>query len=249
MASYTARVLALRWFASALFIVSVPVFLLLSNVRIATMEPRVYSYGFANYQVAEVTGIDRVYLDRAAGDMVRYFGDDRPLLTTRVTIEGQEQPLFSAKEALHMRDVKRLFHGVFFLHEVAFVYLAGYVVTVYLWAHERSLRRLAAQCIRAGYITAGVLAVAGVVASVGFDALFFAFHLVSFANDFWALDPLRDHLIQMFPRDFWFTVTLAVGVATMMEGLLLSLLGYALRVWLERGATPSPRTAVIAEIR
>ncbi len=239
--------LALRWFASALFLIAVPVFLLLSNVRIATMEPRVYSYGFANYGVAELTGIDRAQLDRAGGDIVRYFGDARPLLTTRVTIEGQEQPLFSAKEALHMRDVKQLFQGVFFLHEVAFIYIAGYVVAVYLWARERSLRRLAGQCIRGGFITAGVLAVGAVVATVGFDALFLAFHLVSFANDFWALDPARDHLIQMFPRDFWFTVTIAVGVATVMEGLLLSLLGYALRAWLERGVSPDQRAAVVAE--
>ena len=32
----------------------------------------------------------------------------------------------------------------------------------------------------------------------------------------------------LHPRDFWFTVTLAVGVATVMEGLLLALLGYGL---------------------
>ncbi len=238
--------IALRWLASALFIAAIPVFLLLSNVRIATMEPRVYGYGFSTYGVAEVTGLDRAQLDRAAVDIVRYFADDRPLLTTRVSIGGQEQPLFTAREALHMRDVKGLFQAVFWLQEVAFVYLAVYVVAVYIWARERPLRRLARQCMTAGYVTAGVLAVGAVIAAIGFDSLFLAFHLVSFANDFWALDPLHDRLIQMFPRDFWFIVTLAVGVATVMEGMLLSLLGYALRSWLDRTAvvvSPPPPSA------
>jgi integral membrane protein (TIGR01906 family) len=234
-------VIALRWLAAVLFIASVVVFLLLSNVRIAAMEPRVYGYSFSAYQVPEVTGIDRGQLDRAAVDIVRYFGDSRPLLTTRVTIGGQDQPLFSPKEALHMRDVKALFGAVFVVHEMAFIYLAGYIVAVYLWARERSLARLASQFIRAGVLTAGIVMVAGAVAAVGFDTLFTLFHLVSFANDFWELDPTRDHLIQMFPRDFWFTVTMAVGVATIMEGLLLALAGYGLRAWLRRTPREEPR--------
>lgn len=229
-----------RWFASALFVLCIPVFLVLSNVRVAAMEPRVYEFSFARYDVAAVTGIDGAQLDAAARDIVRYFGDERPLLTTQVTAGGQEQPLFSPREALHMRDVKALFRHAFVLHEITFAYIVAYVAAVFLWSHERSLLRLASHCALAGTLTAGTLAVAALLAVVGFDALFLRFHLLSFANDFWALDPARDHLIQMFPRDFWFTVTLAVGVATVMEGALLALAGRGLRAWLER-APGAPR--------
>jgi integral membrane protein (TIGR01906 family) len=236
-----------RWFASALFVLCVPIFLLLTNVRVAAMEPRVYEYSFATYDVPEVTGVDRAQLDAAARDIVTYFADERPLLTTQVTIDREPQPLFTPREALHMRDVKALFRKAFVLHEITFAYFVAYIAAVFLWSHERSLLRLASQCILAGAVTAGVLTVAALVSVVGFDALFRGFHLLSFANDFWELDPTRDHLIQMFPRDFWFTVTLAVGAATIAEGALLAFAGLGLRAWLRRTpsvprleATPAP---------
>lgn len=223
-----------RWLASALFVLCVPIFLLLTNVRIAAMEARVYEYSFATYDVPTVTGIDREQLDAAASDIVAYFGDNRPLLTTEVTTNGQPGPLFTPREALHMRDVKALFRQTFVLQEITFAYFVAYIAAVFLWSHERSLLRLASQCITAGAVTAGVLAVAAVASVVGFDSLFRSFHLLSFANDFWELDPTRDHLIQMFPRDFWFTVTLGVGIATVAEGALLALAGLGLRAWLRQ---------------
>ncbi len=235
---------AARWLATALFVAAVPVFLVLSNVRVATMEPRVYEYGFNRYGVAEVTGIERPELNRAAVDIVRYFGDSRTLLTTRVEVGGQKQPLFTSREALHMQDVKTLFRRAFFLHEVAFGYIAIYITAVFLWARERPLRRLSSQLIAAGSATAGLLALAALASLVSFDALFYGFHLVSFANDLWQLDPARDRLIQMFPRDFWFTVTIGVGVATVMQGLLLVLAGYALRAWFGRPSLALPRSTM-----
>ncbi len=228
--------LAVRWVGSALFVVAAMLFVVLSNVRVAALEPRVYSYSFSTYDAPAATGIDRAQLDFAARDIVRYFRDDRELLTTRVVVDGEEQALFTPKEALHMRDVKSLFGRVFRLHELAFVYVVAYVGAVFVWARERPLTQLARLCVWAGALTVGVLAVAAGATLVGFDALFRQFHVLSFANDFWELDPTRDHLVQMFPRDFWFDVTLGVGIAAMLEGALLMLLGVSLRLWLQRGA-------------
>ena len=236
-----------RWLSTALFIVLVPVFLVLSNVRVATMEPRVYDYSFDHYDVSEVTRLDRTQLTGAARDFVHYFQDSRPLLTTRVVLGGQEQPLFSQKETLHMKDVKALFQAVFVVHEVALAYVLAYVGAVFVWSHERSMRTLANQLIRAGIGTVGALTVAALAMLVGFDQLFYLFHRLSFANDLWELNPLTDHLIQMFPRDFWFMVTIAIGVATIIEGSLLVLAGYALRTWFDR-STARPTQPELVEV-
>lgn len=233
---YDASMQVARWVATALFYLAVPVFLVLSNVRVATMEPRVYDYSFDRYGVDVVTRMDRTQLSAAARDLVRYFQDDRPALATRVVVDGQEQPLFNQRETVHMQDVKTLFGWVFLAHQIALAYVLAYVTAVFLWARERSLRTLAGQLIRGGVVTVGVLGVAAAASLVGFDAIFYMFHVISFANDFWLLNPATDRLIQMFPRDFWFMVTLAVGFATMMEGALLVLAGYGLRAWLDRAA-------------
>ena len=80
-------------------------------------------------------------------EIVDYFRNDESQLSIRVSIDGREQSLFNPREVQHMRDVKALFRGVFRLHEIAFVYVVGYVAAVFLWSRERSMRRLAQQCI------------------------------------------------------------------------------------------------------
>ena len=230
---------AARWVAAAVFIVCIPVFLVLTNVRIATTEERVYGYAFSAYDIPAVTGIPRPELDRAAHELVQYLTSSDPdsLLDIRVHVTGGEsQPLYNEREILHMRDVKRLFQFVFRVHEVAFAYILVYVAGVYLWSREQSLRRLARQAVVAGIATAVALGVAAVAMLIGFDQLFLAFHLVSFANDFWQLDPATDRLVQMFPEGFWFDVSIGVGVLTVIEGGLVALGGYAYLEWSERRA-------------
>jgi integral membrane protein (TIGR01906 family) len=210
-----------RWGAAALFLIALPLLLLLSNVRIAAGEPAVFGYSFDRYDAVETTGVARPELDRAARD------DDRELLDIRVAIDGREQALFNPREVLHMRDVKDLFGSIFRLHELALVYVVGYIAAVFLWARERSMRHLARLVALGGGITVGTLVLASGGVLIGFDDLFRQFHVLSFSNDFWQLDPDRDRLIQMFPRGFWFDATLGVGLLTMLEAALLSAVGLA----------------------
>ena len=229
---------AARWIAAALFVASIPVFLLLTNVRVATAEAHVYAFGFSRYNVVAVTGIERAELDRAAREVVDYLSsnDGSALLDVRVAVRGQTQPLFNEREVGHMLDVKRLFQFFFRLHELAFVYIAVYITAIFLWTRERSIRRLAQQAVVGGIVTAVALAVGAAAVLVGFDQLFTAFHLVSFANDLWLLNPATDRLVQMFPQGFWFDVSLLVGVLTIVEGGLVGFAGYAYLEWSERGA-------------
>ena len=62
---------------------------------------------------------------------------------------------------------------------------------------------------------------------------FLMFHLISFSNDLWQLDPSRHYLIAMFPQNFFFDATVAIAIATIFEALLLTLLSsYSVRLWL-----------------
>ena len=68
-----------------------------------------------------------------------------------------------------------------------------------------------------------------VVASLfNFDRLFLQFHLLSFSNDLWLLDPSRDYLIMLFPQGFWYDMAIycglaAGGIAVLMGGVTGSL--------------------------
>ncbi len=211
-----------RWLSSLTFVVALPLFLVLTNVRVAASEPRIQILGFAAYDVAATTGVARIELDEAARDLSRYFRDDRQALGTRVHIDGEEVALFNPREVGHMRDVKALMQTVFRLQEFAFVYVALYICLAVLWTRERSLRRLARLSLSAGLLTCALLGFAAAAMLVGFEELFVQFHLLSFSNDLWQLDPRTDRLIQMFPLDFWFQVSIAVGVISILEGAAIA---------------------------
>src|SRR5690606_32897059 len=111
------------------------------------------------------------------------------LLDIRVERGEQVVPLFNQREILHMRDVRDLFRLTYRIHEFAMVYIVGYVAAVYLWSRERSMRRLAREAITAGGITVGLLGMGAIAVTLGFDSLFEQFHILSFSNDFWQLNP------------------------------------------------------------
>jgi integral membrane protein (TIGR01906 family) len=196
--------------------------LITTNVRWAANEVRLYQYSFDEYDAEAATGISRGELDRAADKLVRYFNNDDETIRIFVQEDGRRVPLFNERETSHLTDVKNLFRTVFRVQEASLAFALAFVVAVFIWAVEAPLRVLARILLQASLFTLGLLALFGVLALVGFDELFLRFHLVAFTNDLWKLNPATDHLIQMFPRDFWFDATMLVAGLTAVEAVLLA---------------------------
>lgn len=225
--------------ATIFFVLSLPLFLITTNVRFVGTESLLWKWGFERYNAEASTGIDRAQLDRAADDIADYFRNDDPYLRTRVVIDGRIEPLYNPRETVHMADVKSLFGAVFFLHGVTTAFVLTYIVGVFVWAGESSVRALARQVLRAmGLLTAIALTFAG-ASALGFDRAFAQFHLLIFDNDFWKLNPTTDHLIQMFPEAFFFEMALLLVGLTLVEGALLGLVAWWY-LWRQRGQEGAP---------
>jgi len=210
-----------RRVATVLFVLSIPLLLITSNVRWAANEPRLYEYSFDHYDAEARSGVARSDLDYAARDLIRYFNDDRSTIQTLVTQDGQRVPLYNERETSHLHDVKNLFRTVFRVQEASLAFALVYVVGIFVWASEASLRLLARTVLGASLFTLALLVLAAAGALVGFDELWAKFHVLAFTNDLWKLDPETDHLIQMFPEDFWLDSTLLVAGLTAVEALAL----------------------------
>jgi integral membrane protein (TIGR01906 family) len=65
----------------------------------------------------------------------------------------------------------------------------------------------------------------GLGALFNFEWLFLQFHLLSFANDFWLLDPTRDYLIMLFPGGFWYDAFLFCALTIAAEAVILGGVG------------------------
>lgn len=196
--------------------------LVTSNLRWAANETRLYHYSFDKYDAEVTTGISRSQLDRAADKLVRYFNDDNETIRIFVQEDDRRVSLFNERETGHLTDVKNLFRAVFRVQEASLAFALVFMVAVFIWATEAPLRLLARIVLQVSLFTLGLLALFGVLALVGFDELFLRFHLVAFTNDLWKLNSATDHLIQMFPRDFWFDATMLVAGLTAAEAVLLA---------------------------
>lgn len=216
----------LQWVMGALLILAVPVFLFASNIRYVANEVRLYSYGFDKYQVSLDTGIERDELVRAARELIRYFNSGKGLVDIKVKKQGETIPLFTEREAIHLRDVRDLFQGCFRVQEIAAGYIVLFAILGYFWWRRKWLRNLARWLFWGSVLTVALIAILGIGALFDFEALFWQFHVVSFANDFWQLDPAQHYLIRMFPEGFWRDVTLIVAVATLLEAIFISGLAY-----------------------
>ena len=212
----------LRSLALLLFVIAVPVTLVATNVRFVANEGRLYEYGFDKHDAEARTGLARDDISRAGRELRRYFNNDEETIHVLVEEDGREVSLFSARETAHLRDVKGLIQLTFRIQEMGVAYVLAYVVGVFVWAREGSLRRLATQVLAASLVVVVAIAAVSAVALLGFDRAFEQFHFLAFDNDLWRLNPRTDRLIQMFPEGFWFDTTMLVGLLTLAEVAVLA---------------------------
>lgn len=211
-----------RMLATLVFLIALPVALITTNIRLLANAPDVYAYAFDRYNAEDTTGLSRADLDNTAAALRRYFNNDEKTFYYTVTEGGLSGPVFNARETRHMEDVKRLFSYVNLAQELTVVYVLAYVISFFIWAREGNVRQLATQSLLGVGLGAVLLGGVGVFAAFGFSSAFDRFHGVLFANDFWQLNPRTDHLVQMFPEDFWRDMTIVLGAMSAVEGLLIA---------------------------
>lgn len=209
----------MRIVAKWLFILCLPVLLLTASIAGAVNSLWLYKYGFEKYGVSQTTGLAPPELEKAAKGLIDYFNSGQENIDITVMKGGQPLVLFNEREVAHLRDVKGLFWMDYRVLLGTLVYALAYVcLSFFLW---KDRRRLAWGLVGGGGLTLLLVLAMGLGALFDFDWLFWQFHLISFANDFWLLDPTRDYLIMLFPQGFWYDVTLFCALATAAGALIL----------------------------
>ena len=212
--------------------VAMPLFLIAANVRIVTESGWFYTYAFDRYGVSERTGIEPDELQRVADDFKTYFRSDEERLEVRATVYGEERNLFREREnpAHDRREAPDAGRGLD-RARWSFYTMAGLALALLALIG----RRAALLTVGRG-LTAGGGAVLRHPHRAG-DRVgrrlstrsSTRFHLISFANDLWLLDPRRDFLVMIFPETFFRDATLAIAGLTLGQAALTGIVIYALR--------------------
>ena len=211
-----------RAVVTLLFVVAVPVLLIAASVAWAVNDLGLYARGFDKYDIPTVTGIEREDLVQVGREIRSYFHSTQEPLDVRTRIYGREQVLFNYREVIHMADVKDLIWVVYGTGALALLFMSGVGVVGFVRKGRSFTPALCRRILWGAEATVGLVALVGLISLVVFDQLFLLFHRVSFANDFWQLDPRRDFLVMMFPEGFWLDATLFVAFLTLGGAALLA---------------------------
>jgi len=191
-------------FTKLLFTLSLAAFILSATVCTAINSHWLYQYGFEKYQVSESTGLTPAELENTARRLIDYFNSDEEFIRLTATKNGQTFTLFNQRELIHLKDVKDLVWLDYRVLVISGLYVLSYALLGFFLNRPRQLRFLAGGILGGSILTLGLMAAMGLGAIFSFEQLFILFHVISFANDFWQLNPAQDYLIMLFPGGFWF---------------------------------------------
>jgi integral membrane protein (TIGR01906 family) len=221
-----------RIIAQWLLVLCLPVMLLTASISVAANCPWLYQYGFDKYEVGQTTGLAEPELEKVAAGLIGYFNSGEEFISLSVTKDGEPFEVFNEREVAHLRDVKGLFRLAYRVLLGTGLYAVIYAGLSFLWWRQYR-RPFYRGLVWGGGLTLALMLVVGLVAVIDFDWFFRQFHLISFANDLWLLNPATDYLIMLFPQGFWFDAAIFCALATAAGALVLGGVGW----WrLRRGA-------------
>ena len=202
--------------ARILLVLSIPVFLLLTNLYIF-MSPTFlrYEYGKADFPPSPgFTDEERLVVAERA---VTYLRSDAGIEILG-DLEGKEGPLFREKELAHMVDVKVVTGRAFLAHGLLGLVIAFSLGVVLVIRDTQT--QISASLLQGSLLTIALLVALVALVYFNFNWFFTRFHLTFFEGDSWIFD-FSDTLIRLFPTRFWFDAASLWGLLTLGEAVAL----------------------------
>lgn len=186
-----------------------------------------YHAGEVRYQVAPVTGYRQDQLDRVDDGIVRFF-EGSETLPAAIGAVGGPSDIFSERASLHMDDVRGVIRAFGLTQKISLLVVGVLAILGAIQWSRGGRFAISRALVYSSIVTVllGLIAVA--LTFVGFDSLFIRFHELVFHNDYWQLDPLTDHLVQMFPFEFWYDAMLVLALRIVLVTVALGGIGLSL---------------------
>ncbi|MBT9156420.1 MAG: hypothetical protein DDT37_01405 [Firmicutes bacterium] len=152
--------------------------------------------------------------------LLDYLAGRRDTPNVETTVRGRMGPLYGERELLHLVDVRVLYALSWRIRNIALIAALSLSFAAY---RTRSLKRvLSAYVATTAAIVLGLLGLTG-LAVLDFPRYFTWFHLISFDNDLWLLDPATENLINMFPEAFFAAAALRIAITAVVAFTLLGI--------------------------
>ena len=207
---------------SVVFVLAIGVALVPTSVNALLYDADYYALGQSRYAVGRTTEYSLDALRPVNRAIVDFFRSPSVSLPGALGGAGAQPDVFNEREVGHMEDVRDIVWLVGQIEVIALVAAVAIAAGRFAAFRVAAVRWVANRALVAAGATLAVVGAMGALTLVDFGELFLTFHLLSFDNDLWQLDPRRDNLIRFFPFAFWFDATVTVAMRSVLSALLVA---------------------------
>ena len=206
-------------FNAALFLA-----ILLSNALIIINTDSFYEFEFNKNNTSLKTGINHSDLFIVVDNIQDFFNEksnEKIQMTTY--INGIEKNLFNSKEIRHMIDVKNLILNIKFFNYLLWTTVIVILLIKISLSKDKILNTF--RIIAKSYFiySVSILISALILLALSFRWIFYFFHIISFNNNLWILDPRTDYLIKIFEEVFFMDAAILIGILTLSYSIIIFL--------------------------
>ncbi len=207
-----------------LFNVALFLAILLSNALIIINTDSFYEFEFNKNNTSLKTGINHSDLFIVVDNIQDFFNEksnEKIHMTTY--INGIEKNLFNSKEIRHMIDVKNLILNIKFFNYLLWTTVIVILLIKISLSKDKILNTF--RVIAKSYFiySVSILISALILLALSFRWIFYFFHIISFNNNLWILDPRTDYLIKIFEEVFFMDAAILIGILTLSYSIIIFL--------------------------
>ena len=206
-----------------------------SALLIVNLDP-FYEFEFQKNNTSYKTGITNDDLEKTVDNIQDFFNEkSNKKIYMNTYINGVEKQLFNEKEIIHMVDVKILLNNIKLIS--ALMWSAIIIcILLYFKLNNKNKTKLFKSATKSYLKFSFSITVFILIAIlIGFRWIFYLFHIISFDNDLWILDPRKDYLIKIFEEIFFMDATIIIGIITLSSSIIFLLFSNIINKYNERG--------------
>ena len=217
-------------FNAALFLA-----ILLSNALIIINTDSFYEFEFNKNNTSLKTGINHSDLFIVVDNIQDFFNEkSNGKIQMTTYINGIEKKLFNSKEIRHMIDVKNLILNIKFFNYLLWTTVIVILLIKISLSKDKILNTF--RIIAKSYFiySVSILISALILLALSFRWIFYFFHIISFNNNLWILDPRTDYLIKIFEEVFFMDAAILIGILTLSYSIIIFLsLNYISKIYIK----------------
>ena len=182
--------------------------------------------GFINHGGTTHLNFPGEYYDEAAQGIALYMDGQKDHIPHP---DGSGNPLFSENEMLHLKDVQGIVNVLKIIRWVGGLTAIAGIGAAWFLGKKQGMTSILHEIWQGFAWASGILITVAlgicIWGFVDFESLFVQFHLVSFSNDLWLMDPLNDLMIALMPESFfmWYAGELLKSLLPIL-GIMLCLI-------------------------